>query len=1070
MICRFGEFELDEDVFELRRGGRPVAVEPKVFNVLAYLVHHRDRVVPKDELFEQLWPGEFVSDSALTSCIKALRKAVGDDGTSQAIIKTLHGRGYRFVADIMASAPSVQPAGLSTRDSALSTDFVGRERELQQITAGLDEVRSGRGRMVLLVGEPGIGKTRTAEEVAAVARQRAALVLVGRCFESDGAPAFWPWIQVVRAYLRGRDAGEIRAALGSGAADIAHLVPELCDRFPHVSPPPLDTEQARFRLFDSLTRFLKTAAEHQPLVLVLDDLHWADKASLALLEFMAREIAEVRILVLGTYRDVEVGSTHPLTHTLGELARVRSCQRIVLRGLAAADVGRFMEQAAGCALPAELVSAVHAETEGNPFFVTEIVRLLAASGELLNPAHGQSWRLTIPQSVREAIGRRLSRLSDTCNRTLQGAAVIGREFSLSVLKRASEGERKLGSRQRSDGHTTVLEALDEAVAARVVEPLGQSSGLAGFGVTLGRYRFSHALIRETLYDALSVTDRTRWHRAVGEALEDAHHASLDTVVDEIAHHFFQAAPRGNAGKAIRYAVRAGAHSAATFAYEKAAAHYERAVQLLELDEPSRGARCDLLLAWGDNLWRAGDVASARDVFTRAAAVAEESGAADHYARAALGYGGGFRGFDLGVIEPELVAFLERANDRLPPTDSALRAQVLARLAVALYHVPDSLARRQSLSQAAVAMTQRLGDRGAQFGAFYSRHWAIWGPENLDDRIGAANAMVELADALGDREMALHAHRFRLIDALEQGDIATVDSHLAACAAVADELRQPYYLWYVATFRAMRAFVAGEFTQSEQLAQQALAIGQRAQSRNVAQTYAVQMMWLRREQGRLVEVEPALRSFVEQYPTLPSWRCGHAWVLSEMNRAEEARAQFEVLAVNDFGSIPHNAFWLVACTVLGDVCAYLGDARRAHALYELLTPYARRNVEVTLGATCMGSTARSLGRLAATLGRWDVARAHFEDALRMDSGLRAPHLVAHTQRDYAEALVSAGQPADLDKALEMTRAAAITYERLAMHEFHARAALIEQGAREGRRAGRSATGTQHARVTLLRPRR
>lgn len=1075
MIRRFGEFELDEDLFELRHDGRMVSAEPKVFNVLVYLVRHRDRVVPKHELFAQLWPGEFVSDAALTSCIKALRKLVGDDGAIQRVIKTVHGRGYRFVAEVHGVT---DPGPLDSDESPVTsqqsrTDFVGREPELQQLTAGLDDAWSGRGRLLLLVGEPGIGKTRTAEELATVARQRGALVLVGHCYEGDGAPAFWPWIQVMRAAIRDREPSALQAVMGAGVVDIAQVVPEVRQVLPAVpAPAAIASEQARFRFFDSFVTCLKRVAQQQPSLLILDDLHWADRSSLLLLEFLARELRESRLLVIGTYRDVDLGRSHPLTQTLGELARSDGCHRFALLGLAESEVGRFIVHALG-SQPAALVAAVYHQTDGNPFFLNEVVRLLADEGRPQNATPGDARTWSIPQSVREAISRRLSGLSEACNLALQLAAVIGRDFTLPVLARVWESAAEPGRRVRVEKEKAlpVLAALDEATNARLLEARATPTTPAGAApAPLGRYRFSHALVRETLYEALPAVDRTRLHRIVGDVLEDMHRADLDAHVAEIAHHYFAAAAAGEVGKAMEYAARAAQRAVALFAYEEAGLHYERALQLCELSTPTDERQpCELLLGLGENQWRAGDFDRARATFQQAASAARGLRSPELLARAALGYGGEFRGFDLGVVEPTLIELLEEALQRVGSADSGVRARLLARLAVALYHVPDSLPRREELSGEAVTVATRVGDGPAQLAALYSRQWAIWGPENLEERLAAVTEMARVADQLGDRDAALHAHRFRFIDLMDLGDVTAANVELETCARLATALRQPYYLWYVTTFRALRAFLDGRFDESERLAQEALKVGQRAQSQNVAQIYGLQIFGLRREQGRLAELEPAFQNFVERYPALPSWRAGLTYLLAELGREADARAHFEVLAANDFAAVARDSFWLAAMATISDACVFLGDARRAAVLYALLAPYAQLNV-MDIGVLCLGSAARCLGRLAAVLGEWDPAERHFEDALQMDLQMGGRSLIAHTQHEYAEMLLQRGRPGAATTALQHLEPALTTYEQLGMRTFHEKAATLKRHAEEvraGRDKAANESGRARSRVAVLR---
>lgn len=1072
MIYRFGDFELDERVFELRRAGHPVDIEPKVFDVLGYLLRHRDRVVPKDELFAQLWPGEFVSDSALTSCIKAVRRAVHDDGASQKVIRTFYGRGYRFIASVSVLAdqakdtgappripsPSAEPrarASTETRPGSglrTSSTFVGREPELAQLQRMLDDAFSGHGGLALLLGEPGIGKTRLADELAEAARQQRARVLIARSYEGDGAPAFWLWVQVMRAYGRDQSPPLLRRIMGDGAVDIARGVPEVRELLPDLpASPALEPGQARFRLFDSFTTFLKTAAHQQPLVVILDDLHWADHPSLLLLQFVARELHEARVLIVGTYRDLGFERHHPLAQTLGELARVPYCRRIALRGLSIDDVARFIAATTGMAAAPSFVATVHRDTEGNPFFVTEIVRVLTME-QLGSRGEGPaSVKPAIPQTLREAIGRHLDQLSQACSSMLGIASVIGREFDLSILQRTLRGHGVPPG--------ALLKALDEGSAARIIEESPH---------VVGRYRFSHALVRDALYETLPRSERVQWHHRVAGTLEGLHAANLEPHFALLAHHFYQASAGEDVAKAVEYAVRAGEQATRLLAYEAAVGHYQNAIQLIDASDAPR--RCALLVALGDNQWKTGDTARARQTFHEAAALARRLGSAELFARAALGFGDALRGFEVGIVQPEMIDLLEQALHMLGATDDALQVQVMARLAVALYHVPDSLERRASLSRRAVDIAARLSDPVAHLAALYGRHWAIWSPDSLDDRLSTATEMVRLADPLRDKEMSFHAHRFRLMDLLESGARQGVDAELAICTGLAEDLRQHYYSWYIATFRAMRAFLDGRFDDSERLAQEALTIGQRAQNQNVAQVFGMQLFAVRKEQGRLAELEAPTRAFISLYPALPAWRAALAVICSESGDDAGARATFEELAADDFEAIPRDTFWLAAVAGLADVCAFLGDGRRAAILLELLEPYAERNVVMTPGTACSGAAARPLGRLAALLGRWTQAGQHFERALSIDERVGAPHFIAHTQRDYAEMLLAHDEPGDRRKAAALLSQARLTYERLGMTSCCRKAAALT--CRIGDpvdSAGEAETSRPRSRVTVLRPR-
>ncbi|MCI0437993.1 MAG: AAA family ATPase, partial [Chloroflexi bacterium] len=436
-------------------------------------------------------------------------------------------------------------------------DFVGRERELAALVSALDSALAGQGRLVMLVGEPGIGKTRTAQELASIGEQRGANVLWGRCYEREGAPPYWPWLQILRAFVQQTDAGTLQSQMADGAADIAEVLPELGRKLPNLQPPPqLGPEQARFRLFDSITAFFKRTSEKRPVVLVLDDLHWADASSLRLLEFFAQELSETRLLVVGTYRDIDVSRGHPLYHVLGALGRLQCFRRVLFRGLSEEEVGQVIELAGGVKPSRQLVAKIHQETEGNPLFVGEVVRLLAQEGRLESVEDsrfiGGEWDFRLPEGVREVIGRRLDALSADCNEALRVASVIGRDFSLDQLARLVDASED-----------SLLASLEEAIAARIIEELPRS---------MGRYQFSHALIRQTLESELTTTRRVRLHARILDALEE-----LGAHAAELARHAVEAEAVIGPGKLVRYSATAGEQALAAFAWEDARLHFERAL-------------------------------------------------------------------------------------------------------------------------------------------------------------------------------------------------------------------------------------------------------------------------------------------------------------------------------------------------------------------------------------------------------------------------------------------------------------------------------------------------------------
>ena len=905
-----------------------------------------------------------------------------------------------------------EPAGVG----APSESFVGRERELTEFRTAFGDALAGRMSLFLIAGEPGIGKTRLADELTSLAQARGAKVCWGRCWEAGGAPAYWPWVQALRTYIRDGDEERIRKELEPGAADIAQMLPELHELFPDLPPAPsLDPEGARFRLFDSTASFLRAAGEAQPIVLVFDDLHAADQPSLLLLEFLARSLREARIVVVGAYRDTETGTDHALSEAVAEVRREPVTRAIRLGGLDVAEVARVIELIGSTQPSNELAAAIHRETEGNPLFVGELVRLLAAEGRLEDIASATG-ALRIPQGVREVIGQRLRHLSEDCKRVLSVASVLGREFRLDELGRVSE---------RADEE--LLDPLDEAQRARVVVEL--PAGRGGL-------RFSHALIRDSLYDDLGTSERLRLHRRAAEALEELYGADREPHLAELAYHSFEAAPGGDLDKAIDYARRAGGRAAELLAYEEAARLYRMALDALELKAPiDEAARCELLLALGDAQDRGGDLLGARETFARAGDVARRLGAPEQLARAALGYGGRFVWFRAGK-DQRLVPLLEDALEALPHP-GPLRARLLARLAGASRDqpVPDRCA---SLTREAVEIARGLGDPATLAYALEGSYASLCWPRDTEQWLAMGREMTELASDSGNSEGSFFGHLNVFGVFMVRGDIDAAQTELEVMARLADDLRQPAQQWAVSAIQGMLALFSGRLQDAERLMEQTGEVGSRAQGLDATFYYVMnlQALALRREQGRLAEIEAQFERFVEDYPNF-IFRSALTSLYCELGREDEARAELDRLAADGPSDLEVGTEWFLGAGLLAEVCASLGAQGHAAPLYEALLPYADYNVYSHV-ESARGSASRYLGILAATMARWEDAGRHFERALELNARMGARPWVAHTQHDYARMLIRRSAPDDARRASGLLKAACSGYEELGMTTWQANA--------------------------------
>jgi tetratricopeptide (TPR) repeat protein len=893
--------------------------------------------------------------------------------------------------------------------------FVGRERELVALLDGLDDAIRGHGRLYLVSGEPGIGKSRLAEELAVRARAAGAHVLVGRCWEAAGAPAYWPWVQALRGHVRESEPAALRSQLDAGAAELAQILPELRELLPGLpDPAPGESEGARFQLFDAAAAFLRSASQTRPLLLVLDDLHAADVPSLLLLQFVARELGSTHVLLLGAFRDVDPAPPPALTELLAELAREPVYRRLALSGLGEPDVAQYIELTAADIASSELVAALCRETEGNPLFVGETVRLLSLEG-VRSDSTGEL-RLAIPQSVRDVIARRLAHLSERCNRVLVLAAVIGREFALDALARLS-----------SVSEDEVLEVLDEAMVARVVSDVP---------AVPGRLRFAHVLIRDTLYEGLTTARRVQLHRLAVEALEGLYGDDPGSHVAELAHHAIAGA---EFQKGLRYAWSGGDRALELLAYEEAARLYEMALDALDLvrlrDEK---ARCELLLSLGEAEARAGNSPAAKRAFLAAAEISRGGGLPRELARAAAGYGGRFM-WARSSDDPRLVPLLEEALAALASEDVELRARLLARLAGALRD-EHSRDRRDRLSREAVEVARQSGNLTALAFALDGRAAAIVAPDTVNECLALGTELGEVAARIGDKERVLNAADHRRIAQVMLGDLNDAKSDLMLQSAIADHLRQPAQQWQVYGSRAMFALASGELTAAEGLIEQAFAFGERALRDTATPVYRLQRYTLCDFLGRYEEAEPTLRELVDAYPARIVFRCALAHLHTRLGRTTEAKAVLDELARDGFSALPFDQEWLFGMSFLAETSAYLRDERSARVLYPLLLPWRAFNA-ADVAEGIRGSVHRYLGLLAKTIGRFDGAIRHFDAALEMNERMGAWPWVAHTEEDAACALLERDLPGDRQRARDLLARCLTTCRELGLTALEAKAATL-----------------------------
>ena len=870
--------------------------------------------------------------------------------------------------------------------------FVGREHEMATLRAALEGAISRQGELVIVAGEAGIGKSRMAEALAEEARRRDVRVAWGRSWEAGGAPPFWPWVQVLRALIRPLDSEQVERVFALTGPDVARIVPELRAIYGTPSTPTGDHTEAsvRFELFDAVARSLWELSRDGPILVILDDLHAADEPSLLLLRFVCGDLADAPIMLLVTYREGELDDSDPRLAHLAELGRQPGATHLSPRVLSEQAVREYMERAVPSPIPAGLADLVHRQAEGNPLFMTEVVRLLVDEHRMERVNPHEAFRLEIPEGIRAVIGRRLTRLSPGSRQLLDRAAVIGVDVPLDQI---------MGLSMRPTGET--LDLLDEAARADVlIAPIRAR----------GPWRFKHALIREVLYSALPAGERQRLHLAVADVLEALHRDDPDPPYAVLAHHLVEAVPTADPGRTIDYSRRAAQQATEQAAHEEAMRLYRRALSIA----PERDStRVDLLIGLGEAAARAGDVSASRAAHLEAADLAEKLGLVESLALAAVGYGGRFGWLRAGS-DRVLVPLLERALEALPDDDSRFRARLLARLSGAL-RSDRSMERRIRLSETGLSMARRLDDPGTLLFALISRYFAVAGPDVIDMLSALADETARVASQSRDREQICQAH-LPVYDVLATtgGPHAELRAEIDAFGQVAETLRQPSIDWYHAALLAIFAINEGRLDSAERLIEESGRIGQRTLARDAAVSTHLATFAIRREQGRLAEIAVAIGHAATEFTDYPFFDCMDAFVKAQTGPPQEARRLLDRLAQDDFGFLPRDMSWLYGMTFLAEAALVTRDVERLTIIEELLRPFAG-NFGLAISETSSGPVDRVLGLIASAAGRYDEALDRLESARRACavSGLRTFEL--RTACEIARTLVLRGDPRDLERA-------------------------------------------------------
>jgi DNA-binding CsgD family transcriptional regulator/tetratricopeptide (TPR) repeat protein len=889
---------------------------------------------------------------------------------------------------------------------APSFPFVGRPRELATLRSLMPWAASEGRRIALVGGEAGSGKSRLVREFAAEAAAGGALVLYGACDAVVRTP-YGPFAEALDLLIRAADPDDLRADLGPGGGELRRLLPDLSARVGEL-PEPIQADQdtERHRLHMAVVELLVATGRRAPVLLVLEDGHWADHSTLLLLRHLGRAAADARLLIVATFRDTEADVPQALGEALVDLRRSEEVARLRLAGLTVDDVEEFLRRAGGA--PVEglplLAEALFALTAGNAFLLTEVWRALVETGAAEPGADlaGSLAALDPPEGVRDVVNQRFARLGPGTQAVLELASVAGPEFETDVVRRAGDLEP-----------AALTAALGEGVRSGMIEELP--------GRTLA-HRFTHELVRQALYDRLAAGRRAELHLRIAEALDERAGERAARALGDIAHHFAAASPIGGTDRAVEYSLLAAAAARTALAFDEAAVALRTA---LELGIPGGTDRADALLDLGAVTFRAGRSVDSQEAFLAAGDIARGLHDGRRLARAAVGYEDAC--WRMGLADEGALRLLEEAGRALEAGDSELRVRVLAALGRALAFAgrPRECA---VVRDEAIGMARRLGDRQG-LALVLSRSYWLRGPTPFGDILDLLAEGHALADALGDIEIAAEALLWRIASFIALGDLPSARTELALLFDVAGRMRQPFALHVAEQYAAAIALCDGRLAEAEAAAERSREWSRLLAGRDPSSVYGIQMFGIRREQGRLAELAPAVRALAAT-DLAEAWRPGLAALMAELGMAREARAELDVIRTEGLDRL-RPALWLASLTYLADVCSIAGDAEMARLVYAELLPHAGSSVMIGHAVACYGAADRYLGMLAATAGDRDRAILHFEAALARDRAAGASTWVAHTAYEYGRLLRDRGRAEDAGRAGELLAEAADLARRIGM---------------------------------------
>jgi DNA-binding CsgD family transcriptional regulator/tetratricopeptide (TPR) repeat protein len=896
----------------------------------------------------------------------------------------------------VSSAPPL-PGPLS-RGSA--HPFVGRDRELRMLLGLLGGLENGR-QIALVGGEAGSGKSRLVREFARAANDAGVYVLYGAC-DPVVRTAYRPFVEAIGTHARTAAPDELRHDGGRAAAELTRLVPELREL---LGPPETasagDQDAERFRLHGAVADLLTALGRRRPLLVVLEDGHWADTPTLLLLQHLARATADARVLLLATFRDTEAEVPDALADTLAELRRPGDVVRIRLRGLSHAAIAEFVDRTTGTpGVGVSLADPLERLTHGNPFLVCELWQSLTEAGAV-KVANGRLRvlqpldEIATPDSVREVVSQRLARLDDATVQLLELGATAGSEFAWQLASRAAQLD-----------DTDLLAAVEQAVRSGMLEEMP--------GRALS-YRFTHELVRRALYDRLGSHRRAALHLRVSEALEALHPHRPASVYGELAHHLSAAIPLAPARRAVAYHLLAARAAAASLAFEEAATHLQHALEL-GIDDATQRAEAQLDLGMARHC--AGAAPEAISAYAAAAETARGLEDRGLLARAAVGLEEA--AWRPRILDDAVVDLLEEAEAALPGGDSKLRVGLLTSLSRA-HALRGRAPQSSAFLRAAVAMARRVGDQRT-LAATLAESVHAQGAERYEDILAMLTEAYTLAEQLGELAIQAVAGNFRGIVLLALGRLRDAERELAGHHELVLRNRQPFMLFVCDYVQAAIALSTGRLADAETYANRVLEWGRHLRGGDAAAAHGILMFSILREQGRLQPVAALLASGVG----VGAWPAGAAALYAEVGLDRDARR--ELAAARNAGLAALGEAPLPSLVFLADAAVLVGDVEAARFLYPALLRYAGSNIVLGQGIASFGAGDRYLGTLAAVSGATDAAVAHLEAAVALNRSMGADTWLAHSSYELGRLSAVTGDEA---RAAVMLSEATVLARRIGM---------------------------------------